>query len=143
MAFQLGNEENEGINEINLIPLIDIMLVLMIIFLVTATVLNPSITLDLPESSATQTAEVENTLQISIDADNQLYNDKDPITEEQLGVLFKEKMAATDANAAPEAQPNIHLRADKLTDYEAVAKVIATASEHGISRIAFVTDSGD
>ena len=52
MAFQLDSEEPSGMNEINLIPLIDIMLVLMIIFLVTATVLNPTVPLSLPKTSA-------------------------------------------------------------------------------------------
>ena len=52
MAFELGDNDNGGMNEINLIPLIDIMLVLMIIFLVTATVLNPTVPLDLPKTSA-------------------------------------------------------------------------------------------
>ena len=52
MAFELGDHDNNGMNEMNLIPLIDIMLVLMIIFLVTATVLNPSVPLDLPKTSA-------------------------------------------------------------------------------------------
>lgn len=50
MAFELGDHDNNGMNEMNLIPLIDIMLVLMIIFLVTATVLNPSVPLDLPKN---------------------------------------------------------------------------------------------
>lgn len=52
MAFSLGDDADTGISEINLIPLIDIMLVLMIIFLVTATVLNPTVVLDLPKTSA-------------------------------------------------------------------------------------------
>ena len=52
MAFQLGEDDNQGMNEMNLIPLIDIMLVLMIIFLVTATVLNPTVPLNLPKTSA-------------------------------------------------------------------------------------------
>ena len=48
MAFQLGDDDVQGMNEMNLIPLIDVMLVLMIIFLLTATVLNPTVPLDLP-----------------------------------------------------------------------------------------------
>ena len=52
MAFQLGDNDVQGMNEMNLIPLIDIMLVLMIIFLLTATVLNPTVPLDLPKTSA-------------------------------------------------------------------------------------------
>ena len=67
MAFRLGDQDMPSINEINLIPLIDIMLVLMIIFLVTASVLNPSVPLDLPKTSATMQQTPPKVVQISID----------------------------------------------------------------------------
>lgn len=69
MAFQLGGDDNQGMNEMNLIPLIDIMLVLMIIFLVTATVLNPTVPLNLPKTSASVNENPPEVIQISIDKD--------------------------------------------------------------------------
>ena len=72
MAFHLGDEETQGMNEINLIPLIDIMLVLMIIFLVTATVLNPTVPLDLPKTSAQVNDAPPKVIQVSIDKDGKI-----------------------------------------------------------------------
>lgn len=77
MAFELGSQDDNGMNEMNLIPLIDIMLVLMIIFLVTATVLNPSVPLDLPKTSATVNDAPPEVLQISIDAEGGIYWDQE------------------------------------------------------------------
>ncbi|OAV11058.1 Biopolymer transport protein ExbD/TolR [Moraxella catarrhalis] len=84
MAFELGDHDNSGMNEMNLIPLIDIMLVLMIIFLVTATVLNPSVPLDLPKTSASVNDAPPEVLQISIDEAGGIYWDR-----EALSVLIK------------------------------------------------------
>ncbi|MFA9203340.1 MAG: ExbD/TolR family protein, partial [Flavobacteriales bacterium] len=68
MAFQLGDDEQQGLSEMNLIPLIDIMLVLMIIFLVTATVMNPAVPLSLPKADAQTLPEQPTVVTVSIDA---------------------------------------------------------------------------
>lgn len=77
MAFQLGEDHDAGMNEMNLIPLIDIMLVLMIIFLVTATVANPSIPLTLPKTTAEITTPPPEAITISINAKGEVaWNDQ-------------------------------------------------------------------
>lgn len=133
MAFQLGDDEVQGINEMNLIPLIDIMLVLMIIFLVTATVLNPTVPLNLPKTSAQVNEAPPEVLQISIDKDAGIFWDNQPISLEELHKRFAEQASAG-------KNPSIQLRADKESKYDTVAQVLATASESGLTKIAFVSE---
>ena len=133
MAFHLGNEESQGMSEMNLIPLIDIMLVLMIIFLVTATVMNPTVPLDLPNTDATVSDLPDEILQISIDKDSALFLDEEALTLAQLQLRF-EKLSKDGSN------PNIHLRADQDTRYDMVAQVLAAASSAGLTKVAFVTE---
>lgn len=133
MAFQLGDGETQGMNEMNLIPLIDIMLVLMIIFLVTATVLNPTVPLDLPKTSAQVNEAPPEVLQISIDKDAGIFWDSQPISIEELKQRFAEQAKAG-------KNPSIQLRADKEGKYDTVAQVLATASESGLTKIAFVSE---
>lgn len=133
MAFQLDGDDGQGMNEMNLIPLIDIMLVLMIIFLVTATVLNPTVPLDLPKTSASVSEQPPEIIQISIDKDAGIFWDSQPITLEEL-----EKRFAEQAKAGKD--PQIQLRADKDGKYDTIAQVLATASTAGLSKIAFVNE---
>lgn len=133
MAFELGDNDNGGMNEMNLIPLIDIMLVLMIIFLVTATVLNPTVPLDLPKTSANVNDMPPQVLQISIDAQGGIYWDQEKIPLSELEKRFKQ--AATKGE-----DPQVHLRADKEGKYDMVAQVLAAASSTGLTKIAFVSE---
>lgn len=133
MAFELGDGDNQGMNEMNLIPLIDIMLVLMIIFLVTATVLNPSVPLDLPKTSASVNDTPPEVVQISIDAQSQIYWDKEVISLDELNKRFGDQVLAG-------KNPQINLRADKEGKYDMVAQVLATASGVGLNKIAFVSE---
>lgn len=131
--FQLGDDEPQGMNDINLIPLIDIMLVLMIIFLVTATVLNPTIPLNLPKTSAQVNPTPPKAVQISIDKDGNIFWDKEKLTLNQLNSRFAEQSKLTDT-------PTIQLRADKDSRYDNVAQVLAMASQYQLTKIAFVSE---
>lgn len=133
MAFQLGDDDSQSMNEMNLIPLIDIMLVLMIIFLLTATVLNPTVPLDLPQTSAEVNQTPPEAIQISIDKDAGLFWDDKPISMEELEARLQQQSAAG-------KNPSIQLRADKEGKYDTVAQVLAAASEAGLSKIAFVNE---
>ncbi len=133
MAFQLGDDDTQSMNEMNLIPLIDVMLVLMIIFLLTATVLNPTVPLDLPQTSAQVNETPEQVIQISIDKDAGLFWDDDAITMEELNSRLSVEGQAGD-------EPSIHLRADKDSKYDTVAQVLAAASTAGLTKIAFVNE---
>ena len=133
MAFQLGDDETQGIHEINLIPLIDIMLVLMIIFLVTATVLNPTVPLNLPKTTASVNNAPPQVVQISIDKNGQLFWDDTAITLAELDTRFAEQSRLAEP-------PTIQLRADQDSRYNTVAQVLATASQNQLTKIAFVSD---
>ena len=133
MAFQLDSEEPSGMNEINLIPLIDIMLVLMIIFLVTATVLNPTVPLSLPKTSAQINQAPPKVVQVSITKEGQLFWDVAPMTLDTLKVKLAEQ-------GKLDTPPTIQLRADKDSRYDTVAQVLAAASDNQLTNIAFVSE---
>lgn len=134
MAFQLGEDNDSGMNEMNLIPLIDIMLVLMIIFLVTATVANPSIPLTLPKTTAEITPPPPEAITVSINAKGEIaWNDK-VISLEELQTRFNEE-------GQKATKPALQLRADKESRYDTVAQVMSRASEAGLSDLAFMSDN--
>jgi len=134
MAFQLGDDNDAGMNEMNLIPLIDIMLVLMIIFLVTATVANPSIPLTLPKTTADIVDPPPKAITVSISAKGEVAWDNQVISLEELQTRFNEA-------GELETKPTVQLRADKESRYDMVAQVMSRASEAGLADIAFVSDN--
>ncbi len=134
MAFNLGEENEQGMNEMNLIPLIDVMLVLMIIFLVTATVINPAIPLTLPKTDASQLEQPSEPITITIDATGQISWGEDKLSLDELAT----RMNAAAQNAK---KPSLQIRADKDARYDTVAQVMARASKAGLSDLAFVSDS--
>lgn len=134
MGFQLGEDHDSGMNEMNLIPLIDIMLVLMIIFLVTATVANPSIPLSLPKTTAEIIDPPPKAITISINQNGEVAWDAQIISLEELEKRFQEAGQA-------EQKPTVQLRADKESKYDTVAQVMSRASEAGLSNIAFVSEN--
>ena len=134
MAFQLGEDNDAGMTEMNLIPLIDIMLVLMIIFLVTATVANPSIPLTLPKTTADIVDPPPKAITVSINANGEVAWDNQVISLEELQTRFNEA-------GELETKPTVQLRADKESRYDMVAQVMSRASEAGLADIAFVSDN--
>ena len=134
MGFQLGEDHDSGMNEMNLIPLIDIMLVLMIIFLVTATVANPSIPLTLPKTTAEIVDPPPQAITISINDQGEVAWDTKIISLDELQTRFNEAGQATN-------QPTVRLRADKEAKYDTVAQVMSRASEAGLTDIAFVSEN--
>lgn len=134
MAFHLGEENEQGMNEMNLIPLIDIMLVLMIIFLVTATVINPAIPLTLPKTDASQIDQPARVITINID-------DKGVIRWDQESIGLEELATRMNAAAQEAQKPSLQIRADKNVRYDTVAQVMARASKAGLSDLAFVSDT--
>ena len=134
MGFQLGEDHDSGMNEMNLIPLIDIMLVLMIIFLVTATVANPSIPLALPKTTAEIIDPPPKAITISINAKGEVAWDAQIISLDELETRFQTAGQA-------QTQPTVQLRADKEAKYDTLAQVMAHASEAGLSDLAFLSDN--
>jgi len=119
--------------DINMTPLIDVMLVLLVIFIITAPLLTHAIRLDLPKVTSAPARQTPQTISLSIDADGKLYWDAKPVTLDQVRARFAEEGKRTD-------QPEIHLRAARSTRYEVIAQVMGAAQQAGIERIGFVTD---
>ena len=134
MGFQLGEDHDSGMNEMNLIPLIDIMLVLMLIFLVTATVANPSIPLVLPKTTAENIDPPPKAITISINANGEVAWDAQIISLDELATRFHEA-------AKSDQQPTVQLKADKEAKYDTLVQVMARASDAGLSDLAFVSDN--
>ena len=134
MAF--GGEFNSGSNqpmaEINMTPLVDVMLVLLIIFIVTAPLMTQGIKVDLPKVNAAAVDQKPETVQLSIKADGSIFWNKDVV---DLGALKLRLQNA--ANSEP--QPEVHLSADKETRYESIAEVMGASREAGIAKFGFVT----
>ncbi|MEM5364515.1 biopolymer transporter ExbD [Paraburkholderia azotifigens] len=119
--------------DINMTPLIDVMLVLLVIFIITAPLFTHAIRLDLPRVAAAESRETPQTITLSIDAAGKLYWNDKPITLEQMRAQFN------DAGKLKE-QPEIHLRAERSTRYEVIAQVMGAAQQAGLERIGFVTE---
>jgi biopolymer transport protein ExbD len=133
MAFLNPGAAGRGVPraEINMIPLIDVMLVLLVIFMITAPLLTHAVKLDLPRASSSHEAAADK-VDVSIDAAGQYYWNGEPVDAAALEARF---------NALGRSKPatEIHLYADKMARYEQVAEAMAQAARAGLGRIGFVT----
>ena len=120
-------------SEINMTPLIDVMLVLLVIFMITAPLMTSSLKLDLPKTEAGAPAEEPAAIAIAIDAEGRLYFGDQPISREAL-----EQRVRDAAHSRP--PPEVQLRADRRVPFGAVAELIALLQQSGLSRIGFVVD---
>lgn len=118
--------------EINTTPLVDVMLVLLVIFIITAPLFQQAVPIDLPRVSSTKLDDKPVVIQLVLDAEGRLYVDS-----------IAADLAAVEARFATAAagNPELHLRADRATRYEKIAAIIAAAQRAGITRIAFVTEA--
>lgn len=134
MAF--GGFDDKGTNqpmsEINTTPLVDVMLVLLIIFMITAPLLTHAVKIDLPTASSNPVVTPPETITLSIDAKGQLFWNDAAIAADAL----PEHLAAA---AATDPQPELQLRADRDTRYQALATLMSEARKAGITRLGFVT----
>ena len=135
MAFASFDDKRGGapLAEINMVPLIDVMLVLLVIFIVTAPLLSHSVKVDLPKASAQVMSAKAEKIDLSIDADGIRYWNGSALSREDAAARFV-------AESSKQPQPEIHLRADQNVPYRAVAETLADASRAGLSKIGFVTD---
>jgi biopolymer transport protein ExbD len=134
MAMGSLSDADDDFNpEINTTPLVDVMLVLLIIFIITVPVMNHSVKIDLPRASSQPDETKPENINLSIDADGKLYWNADLIDASQLQTRI-----AVAATRKP--QPELHLRAERTTQYERVAQVMAAAQSAGLEKIGFVTD---
>ena len=138
MAFGGFSQENHAapMSEINMVPLIDVMLVLLIVFMITAPLLTHAVKIDLPDAARANTDASPETVTLALDDTGALYwNDR--ITRmTELPTLLAEI-------AARPHQPELHLRADRDTRYQALAEIMAAARLAGVHKIGFVTLPSD
>ncbi|GJH04978.1 biopolymer transporter ExbD [Paraburkholderia terrae] len=120
-------------NEINMTPLVDVMLVLLIVFMVTIPVIRHAVKIDLPHASSQKEDTKPAQVTIAIDADGNLMWDEQKISDDML----QAKIAAA---AQREPQPELHLSADRKVAYEKVAQVMSAAQAGGLTKIGFVTE---
>jgi len=125
--------DTEVMNEINMTPLVDVMLVLLIIFIITVPVMKHAITVALPSATAQPLATKPETIQLSVDAQGTTFLNQSPLTEAELATRLQ-------AEARKEPQPELHIRGDKAVRYEFVAQAMALAQQAGLRKINFVTE---
>ena len=121
--------------EINMTPLVDVMLVLLIIFIITAPLMTHQVPVDLPRAASTPTPEKPKTLQVSINADNAIFIGAEAVDRNTLETRFREAVAKDE-------KVEMHLKADRATRYETVAETMSAARRAGLTKIGFVTQPG-
>lgn len=119
--------------DINVVPLVDVMLVLLVIFIITAPLLTHSVKIDLPKASSNPNITKPEHIEFAIREDGSLYWNGAQVQAEALPAQFERE-------AKKQPQPELHIRADRLVAYEKVAQVMSVAAKSGLVRIGFVTE---
>ncbi|MFM0247169.1 outer membrane transport energization protein ExbD [Burkholderia sp. GAS332] len=127
-----GDDDDGLMNEINMTPLVDVMLVLLIVFMVTIPVIRHAVKIDLPHASSQKEDTKPAQVTVAIDADGNVLWDEKKVDDTALRAKIAEA-----AQANP--QPELHLDADRKVAYEKVAEVMSAAQAGGLTKIGFVT----
>ena len=133
MAFEAREDSDEVMSEINMTPLVDVMLVLLIIFIITMPVIQHTVKVALPRASSSRDQSPPDKLQLSVDAQGRFFLDEQAVAADALQERLREQ-------AAREPQPQLYIRGDKNVPYEHVAQAMTAAQRAGLSRIGFVTE---
>ena len=133
MAFGTQDDADEVMNEINMTPLVDVMLVLLIIFIITVPVMKHAVPVDLPRASNEREVVKPETIRLSVTANGQYHWNETAISDEELEPRLQ-------AEAQKDPQPDLHIRGDKEVRYERVAQAMSAAQRAGVRKIGFVTD---
>ena len=123
---------NQSMSEINTTPLVDVMLVLLVIFIITAPLLTHAVKIDLPQATSEPLPEKPEVISLAIDATGKTYWNDAPLAQGEL----KQKLQQT-AEQIP--QPELQIRADKETRYQVLAEVMADAQNSGITKLGFLS----
>jgi biopolymer transport protein ExbD len=137
MAFGLQDATSDGdtevMNEINMTPLVDVMLVLLIIFIITVPVMKHAVNVELPTASSQPQNAKPQTLQLSVDAQGSYFLNQNAIAASDLPTVLQ-------AEGSKEPQPELQIRGDKAVRYEFVAQAMSAAQQAGLRKIGFVTE---
>ena len=132
MSMSIGGGDNEPMMDINMTPLIDVMLVLLIMFIITIPVMTHAVKLDMPQTRNTPPPPVViEPIQLEVDWDGTVLWNGTPVTVDSLDTYFRRE-------AANEPQPELHIRPNKRASYDVVARVLAAAQRNGLLKIGFV-----
>ena len=124
----------QPMSEINMTPLIDVMLVLLVIFIITAPLLVGSVKVELPKAEGAKSADVPQFVALAIDKTGQVFVDGQPLTLDALGATLK-------LTAQKNPQTEVQLRADTAVPYGRVVEVMGLAHKAGLSRLGFVAQT--
>ena len=133
MAFGTQDDTDEVMNEINMTPLVDVMLVLLIIFIITIPVMKHAVQIELPRASNQPQDAKPQTIRLTVDARGDYFWNDTAIDDAQLAKRFAEA-------AAQNPQPPLHIRGDRAVRYERVAQAMAAAQRAGLTQIGFITE---
>ncbi|MBK6007411.1 biopolymer transporter ExbD [Ramlibacter ginsenosidimutans] len=133
MAFGTQDDTDDVMNEINMTPLVDVMLVLLIIFMITVPVMKHSVEVDLPRANSQPLDVQPQTVRLTVDARGQYWWNEAPVSDQDLARMLR-------AAAARDPQPELHIRGDKDVRYERVAQALSAAQQAGLRRIGFLTE---
>jgi biopolymer transport protein ExbD len=128
-----NDDSDEVMHEINMTPLVDVMLVLLIIFIITVPVMKHAVNIDLPRASNAASISKPDTLRLNIDAQGRYFLNDVPVADQALSPQLQ-------AAAAQNPQPELHIRGDKAVRYERVAQAMAAAQQAGLRKIGFITE---
>jgi biopolymer transport protein ExbD len=133
MAIGTQDDSDEVMSEINMIPFIDVMLVLLIIFIITVPVIKHAVNIELPQASVAKVQDKPENIRLAVDAQGQYFWNDQPVDD----AAFGQRLAQA---AAQEPQPELHIRGDKAVRYERVAQAMAAAQKAGVRKIGFITE---
>jgi biopolymer transport protein ExbD len=133
-SFDQSGQNSTPMAEINTTPFVDVMLVLLVIFIITAPLLTHAIKLDLPVAAAPPSPEKSETVTISIDGNGKIFWNNLPVSD----ITDLSQKMASSARLSP--QPELQLRADQQTKYQVIAEVMSAAQQAGLAKIGFITD---
>ena len=133
MAIGTQQDSDDMMSEINMIPFIDVMLVLLIIFIITVPVIKHAVNIELPQASMEKVLDKPENIRLSVDADGVYFWNDQRVEDAD----FATRLTAA---AAQEPQPELHIRGDKAVRYERVAQAMATAQRSGVRKIGFITE---
>ncbi len=131
MGMSIGGGDDEPMMDINMTPLIDVMLVLLIMFIITIPVMTHAVKLDMPRATNAPSTAQPVVINLEIDFDGTVLWNGTPVEIEALEGYFRRE-------AAIEPQPELHIRPSKRAKYDVVARVLASAQRNGMRKIGFV-----
>jgi biopolymer transport protein ExbD len=134
MATSIQNDEDSVLSEINITPLVDVMLVLLVAFVITIPVLTNAVHVNLPKTVTTTAPEQQKSVTVTVDSAGKTFLDNSEVAPKDLDAELRRLKSSSEGLS-------LHLRADERVPYGLVAKVMAAIEHAGISRVSILTDT--